>query len=182
MRSRRGAGFDTPVAEESVAHALVSGLGAHEQIAARRRLPPTVGPGPTGDRSAIRRRTPRRSPMCWGGWAASTLDTVANDPNADDPFARYRADERRGISGVELAAESRLRGAGVRSAGSGGRTLQEEHVSPLDGRDVTLTLHEELQRRLFDLLGQTVERIPASSGGVIVVLDVESREVLALVS
>jgi cell division protein FtsI/penicillin-binding protein 2 len=37
-------------------------------------------------------------------------DDVASDPEANDPFAEYRADERLGTSGVEYAAERMLRG------------------------------------------------------------------------
>jgi penicillin-binding protein 2 len=110
-------------------------------------------------------------------------ETVAEDSNADDPFARYLADEYKGIAGVEAAAEHLLRGRrGQVTLDRKGRTMPDGEIEAQDGRDVTLTLHAELQRRLYRLLKEAVLRIPESSGGVIVVLGVDAREVLALVS
>jgi len=112
-----------------------------------------------------------------------TAADIENDPAADDPFACYRGDEDRGISGVEWAGESVLRGRrGQIVLDRDGNTILSEMIEAQNGRDAALTIDAELQRRLYRLLGETVEHIPESSGGAIVVLDVASREVLALVS
>ncbi len=179
----RRRGFDSPVAEETVAHAIIGGLDARRQIAAREvfALYPWVHVEP----ATVRSFAPDTEPVAHvlGRMGRVDAEAVAGDPNADDPFAKYRADERKGVSGVELAAEQQLRGRrGQITLDRDGNAIDEECVNPLNGRDVTIMLHAELQRRLYRLLGRTVQQIPQSSGGAIVVLDVPSREILALVS
>ena len=176
-------GFDAPVAEETIAHAVVSGLDSAEQIAARERFAhfPWVHVEPASARKFMEDVEPFAHLLGRLGRVDATH--VANDPNADDPFAKYRADERVGITGVEYTAEQILRGRrGQVSQDRQGNLVEEGFIEAGDGKDVTLTIHADLQRRLYWMLGQAVEAIPESSGGVIVVLDVVSREVLALVS
>jgi len=108
-------------------------------------------------------------------------ETVANDPQADNPFAKYLGNEKHGISGVEYAAEDLLRGRrGQYTAGRDGTPPEE--IPAAHGQDVEVTIDAPLQRQLYDLLGEVVESVPESSGGAIVVLDVASRDVLSLVS
>ena len=59
-----------------------------------------------------------------------------------------------------------------------------ENVAAQNGRDVTLTLRCDLQARLYEAFAEHLLRpeLADSPGGVIVVLDIPSREVLALVS
>ena len=112
-----------------------------------------------------------------------SAEHIAEDPNADDPFARYRADEDRGITGAERAAESLLRGRrGQKVLDRDGNIILSEMIEAENGRDVALTIDVALQARLYRLMHETVGKIPESNGGAIVVLDVPTREVLALVS
>ncbi len=180
VAARRG--FDSPVAEEGMTHPILTGLDAQGRIAAKERLSryPWVHVEPFSARRHVGDAVPLAHVL--GRMGRVDAEAVASDPNADDPFAKYRPDERLGISGVEFLAEHRLRGR------RGQIRLNRRHqiVGPIieaeNGRDVVLTLQAELQRRLYRLLGETVEQLDESSGGAIVVLDVPTREVLALVS
>lgn len=181
VAARRG--FDAPVLEETVAHAVVFGLDPAQQIAARELF--AVDSWVHVESSSTRRFTADASPFAHllGRMGRVDAARVATDPNADDPFAKYRADERLGIAGVEFAAEAILRGRrGQVMKDAHGEPLEEGLIEAENGRDVTLTVHADLQRRLYLLLGEAVDAIPESSGGSIVVLDVSTREVLALVS
>ncbi len=176
-------GFGAPVAEEKTAHAVITGLDSDQQIAARELFAayPWVRVRPSSARRLAGDATPFAHLLGRMGRVDATH--VADDPNADDPFAKYRAEERLGISGVESAAEQILRGRrGQVTRDREGNLVEDGYIGAEEGRDVTLTIHAELQRRLYELLSDAVERIPESSGGAIVVLDVPGREVLALVS
>jgi len=179
----RRRGFDAPVAEERVPHTLITGLDAEQQIAAREVLGryPWIRVVSSSKRRTLGDGTPLAHIL--GRVGRVTAAHVETDPNVDDPFAKYRADEQVGISGVEWAAERMLRGRrGQITKDRSGQLIEEENIEAENGRDVTLTLHTELQERLYRLLGETVEQIPESSGGVAVVLEIPTREVLALVS
>lgn len=176
-------GFDSPVAEERTAHAIVKRLDNIAQIAARERL--ARYPWLHVAASSVRRFAASSDALVHvlGRTGAVTAEVVAADPNADDPLVRYLANDRVGISGAEYAAESLLRGRrGQIRTDRHGRVVAGELIEPLNGADVRLAVHAGLQRRLYDLLGRTVTQLPDSSGGAIVVVDVETREVLALVS
>ncbi|MCH8251186.1 MAG: hypothetical protein IID36_01900, partial [Planctomycetes bacterium] len=117
-----------------------------------------------------------------GRLGRTTAEHVDEDPNRDDPFASYKPDERVGIAGIERLAEQSLRGRRGRILEDrNGRTVGDV-IPAQNGSDVSLTIHAELQRRLFDLLGDSVRDIADAPGGAIVVLDIATREVLALVS
>jgi penicillin-binding protein 2 len=180
VAARRG--FDGPVAEETAVHEVVGGLNAAEQIRARERL----GRYPWVSIAAVTRRTfaHHTEPFAHllGRLGRVSAEQIAADPEADDPFARYLADERFGVSGVEALMERALRGRRGQIVLNRNGQIAEEPIEPQDGGDVTLTLHGELQRRLYALLDHYVRGLPDSPGGAIVVLDVASREVLALVS
>lgn len=106
---------------------------------------------------------------------------IRNDPNADDELARYRAGDLVGRSGVELAAETRLRGKrGVQTLDLDGRLLLE--TPPVDGRDVRLTVDTELQQAIYDILARVVSEHSPATGACAVVLGLPAREILALVS
>jgi len=175
-------GFDGPVYEETISHAIVTGLDAAEQVQAREALLgyPWVRVEPSSKRATIEDAIPFAHLL--GRTGPVTAVHVASDPHADDPFARYQADERVGISGVELTAEVTLRGRRGQVTLDREGTAVGEWISAEHGKDVTLTVHAPLQRRIFGLLGESIRRLPDSSGGAIVVLDVPTREVLALVS
>lgn len=174
-------GFEGPVAEEQIAHAILPRLDAYRQIEAREILAafPWVRIEPAQERVFAAGLESLAHVL--GRVGRVDAATVANDPLADDPFASYRADETLGITGVEFAGESVLRGRrGQITFDREGTVVNEIPSEP--GRDVTLTIHTDLQRRMYDIMKRAVRRNPASAGGAIVVLDVASREVLALVS
>ena len=181
VAARRG--FDAPVAEEKVPHPLVRDLSSQQQIKAREAF--AVYPWVHVVASSRRQYAADSEAFAHvlGRVGRVTAEDVAADPNADDPFAKYRADETRGVTGVEWAGESKLRGRrGQIARDREGRLVAEETFDARDGDDVFLTINGELQRRLYRLLGEVVNEVPESSGGAIVVLDVSTREVLALVS
>jgi len=179
----RHRGFDSPVAEEVQTHPLLTDLDPSKQIEARERLAryPWVHVEPSsrrvygGDATSLAHVLGRLGPV--------NPEAVQSDPNADDPFAGYQGNERLGISGVEYAAEKMLRGRRGRLVrDQRGEIVESDFIGAVNGQDVVITLHAELQSRLFHLLGETVAATPYSTGGAIVVLQVPSREVLALVS
>lgn len=174
-------GFAGPVAEEQIAHAILPRLDAHRQIEAREALAkfPWVHIEPAQAR--IFADDAESLAHVLGRVGRVDATSVASDPNAEDPFASYRADETLGISGVEFAAERTLRGRrGQVIFDREGAVVTEVPAEP--GRDLTLTLHADLQRRMYKVMQRAVRQHPASAGGAIVVLDVARREVLALVS
>lgn len=177
----RRRGFDAPIAEESEPHALLAGLNATQQILARERL--AAYPWLSIEPASARKFAEHTEPFAHLLGRLSRVDAaaIAADPQADDPFAEYQSDERMGVAGVEYAAERTLRGRrGRLVTDRDGHIL--EQIDAEHGRDVRLTLHAPLQRRLYQLIAEAVEQHADSSGGAIVVLDVRTREVLALVS
>jgi len=173
-------GFDERVREETWAHPVVSSLDDQQQIAARRifREWPWVKV-----EAANRRVYPGGECLAHvlGRIAPVDARAVEEDPHAGDPLRRYLPDETLGVAGVEHCAEELLRGhRGRYRRDRNGRVIEDTPPEP--GRDVHLTIRLDLQQRLYDLLGNELPRLPHSPGGSIVVLDVPTREVLALVS
>ena len=179
VAARRG--FDAPVAEEGQPHAILTGLDADQQIIAREMF--ARYPWVHVEASSSRRFAVDAEPFAHvlGRLGRVDAKVVESDPDAEDPFASYRADERIGTSGVEYAAERTLRGRRGQITVDRDNSVIED-IEAENGRDVTLTLHGPLQNRLYRLLGNAVHQHPDSSGGAIVVLDVRTRNVLALVS
>lgn len=178
----RRRGFDSPVAEEQTAHAVLTGLSAEQHIEALERL--ADFPWVRVEASMKRQYAENAEPFAHVLGRLGRVDAaeIAADPHAEDPFARYLPDDLFGIAGVEAASEKALRGRrGTLTLTPDGTSI-ENLVEPEPGKDVRLTLHASLQRTLYLLLGNRVRAIPESSGGAIVVLDVATREVLALVS
>jgi len=174
-------GFEMDVAEERMAHTIIGGLDQQRQIAARMFFEryPWVRVAPAKQRAFGSDGTPFAHIL--GRMGQVDAADLENDPHAEDRLARYLANDRRGISGVEYVAEQTLRGRRGRIVSDRQERIVEDEPA-VDGRDVTLTLSAELQRRLYALLDEELRHVPLSSGGAIVVLDVASREVLALVS
>lgn len=103
------------------------------------------------------------------------------DPMADDPLGAYRAGDLAGNSGVERLAELQLRGKrGQEERSLDGEVIQ--HVDPVDGTDVRLTLDLDLQNAVAQILARSKANHPNSTGAACVVLDIQRREVLAMVS
>ncbi len=174
-------GFDSLVVEETVAQTIIRDIGADQQAQWAHQL--AFWPWVHIQASTKRRCQGDALPLAHvlGRLARVDAKTVSNDPQADNPFAKYLAHESHGSSGVEYAAEDLLRGRRGRiTYHRDGEVIEE--IPAVHGRDVALTIDAPLQRRLYELLGETVDAVPESSGGAIVVLDIASRDVLSLVS
>ncbi len=176
----RNRGFDAPIAEELLPHSVVAGLDDQQQVEARRmfeRYPWIKIQASTGRvysaEESLGHLLGRTKPV--------DAEQLESDPFVDDEFRRYRGDETYGFTGVEYSAESMLRGRrGVFHKNRKGEVLQD--VEPQDGQEVHLTIRVDLQAALYDLLIRELPSFPYSPGGSIVVLDVATRDVLALVS
>ncbi|MGB0716066.1 MAG: penicillin-binding transpeptidase domain-containing protein [Phycisphaerae bacterium] len=179
----RANGYSITVREETISHELVPKLDTVLQIEARQVL--SGFPYLTIHDSTVRTMVDDAMPFAHllGRMRNVQREHVENDPRADDKFARYLVDDKIGVSGVEMMAESMLRGRrGQRRADRDGNVIEIDTFEPEHGRDVYLTLHSGLQRQLYDMLAMTVDAHPVACGGAIVVVDVATREVLALVS
>jgi len=116
-----------------------------------------------------------------GRLGAASAERIAADPLRDDELRGLRSGGRCGISGLEYVAESSLRGQRGRIIEDYDRKVLERR-DPLPGHDVTLSIDLDLQQHVLDLLEQAVENITYPAGAAAVVIDVETREVRALVS
>jgi len=169
------------IREESQYHALVAGVDEDVALAARIELEPfhpwlSVVPSArrvAHDADALVHVLGRLGPV--------SAERIASDPLRDDERRGLRAGDRCGISGVERLAEAELRGWRGRVLRDFDRT-EVERIDPLRGNDVHLTIDSELQRRAAALVQEAVERSEYPAGGAAVILDVMTREVLALVS
>jgi len=179
----RRLGFETVIEEQRLPHAILTGLDDQQQVIARSSSD-GFGDYPWVTVEAGTRRAHHQAECLahvLGRVAPVDADQLANDPYANDDLRRYRGDEVVGVSGVEWTAENILRGRrGRQREDRRGESLED--IPPDNGRDVQLTLRYDLQEQLYDLLARELPRSPYSRGGVIVVLDVASRDVLALVS
>jgi cell division protein FtsI/penicillin-binding protein 2 len=179
----RHRGFEADVAEERTAHAILDNLTHADQVAAREQFAryPWIRVTPASQRTFVADAAPFAHLL--GRLGRVDRADVAEDPNLADPHSRYLADELKGKAGVERAAESTLRGRrGRLRRDREGNRLAEECFDAVDGHDVSLTISSELQRRLYDVLEDELHGRDDMPGGAIVVLDVQTREVLALVS
>ncbi|KKW19493.1 MAG: Penicillin-binding protein transpeptidase [Parcubacteria group bacterium GW2011_GWA2_51_10] len=135
-----------------------------------------VSAGATSSRYALRRYTELPG-------LAHVLGFVRY-PKADESGAWWR-EEYTGVSGVELAFDSTLRGANgstmVETDALGNIARQDITVPPKEGVNVTLSIDSEVQSRLFAYLSAHAER-QGFQGGASVIMDVETGELLALAS
>lgn len=110
-----------------------------------------------------------------------SAERIAQDERRDDPLACYRADDEVGVSGLERVAERMLRGQrGFEDRFLDKRPPQRQVAK--DGMDVQLTIDLELQMHIERILSDAVAQHPPSTGASAVVLDVDTREILAAVS
>jgi penicillin-binding protein 2 len=108
-------------------------------------------------------------------------EDIRKDRNAGDELRRLEPGDRVGQDGVEYAAEHLLRGRrGKIVRNRSGDCLL--NVDPVRGQDVHVTVDLALQRWIYEQLGLAVQRCPTASSAAAVVLDVRSREVMAVVS
>lgn len=177
---RRRSGISKPVAEEALFHAIAPLADDAAALAVRLELEqyPWVRVVPTTRRTVL---ADDSLIHVLGRMGAASPEMIAADPLADDERRGLRPGERCGVSGMERAAEQRLRG-------TRGRIVQDENgddverVDPVPGEDLRLTIDSQLQRDIYEWLADAVKQVPTPSGASAVVIDAESREVLALVS
>ncbi|MCG8408357.1 MAG: hypothetical protein MI923_24415 [Phycisphaerales bacterium] len=122
-------------------------------------------------------------PLCHllGNLGEVSARRIDGDPRKDDPLACYRSGDRAGVSGVEYLGEMMLRGKrGYEEKNLDGH--RKEFQPPIDGLDVQLTIDASLQRRIAEILESAVAEDSHRTGASCVVLDIETQDVLALVS
>ncbi|MCA9244538.1 MAG: hypothetical protein KDA32_11315 [Phycisphaerales bacterium] len=116
-----------------------------------------------------------------GVTGSASRERIEADPISGDEFHGLRSGDIVGVSGVERMAELLLRGERGRVTEEFDRS-EIERVDPVPGNDVRLTIDMRLQNAAYEILGRHVEKSEHPSGGAAVVLDVDTREVLAMVS
>lgn len=170
-------GVETAIEEENQAHPIVSGLDQSQQVAARVAL----AEYPWIEIVSSHRRVYQggtATAQIIGSLGRVTDAALENDPNADDPLGCYkRVDDVFGVQGVEAMAEQWLRG---RRGQTHDDRLKNELSPPIeatDGRDVRLTLDLALQEAIYRIW----TRSSIGTGGCAVILDIPTREVLAMV-
>lgn len=172
----------TSIAEENQHLPICEGLDSDTAITIRLELEdyPWLRVTPSAQRTAFDADSLSH---ILGRLGQASAERIAEDPLRDDELRRLRAGDYCGVSGIERAAERSLRG-------TAGRVIEDyerdviERVEPIPGRDVFLTIDLELQDHTLGLLDAAVRELPRGfrSGAAAVVIDAESREVLALVS
>lgn len=176
--------YPTQIREERMSHTVVSGLNDQDQIAARSIF--ADFPWVTIE-DASRRIYPGGIAFAhilgqMGSVPREYFENLKQNPNeALDEFSRYHHTDRWGVSGVERSAEHLLRGRRGRIK----TTIRGEIIDSVEvqnGQDVHLTIRADLQNRLYQLLESAIANVPDSPGGSAVILDVASRDVLAMVS
>lgn len=177
----RRQGVETVIAEENMSHPLVTGLTQDQQVAARIALKPY--PWFQVTKSHVRE--------CEAGPAFAHVlghmgqvdpETLQQDPYMDDPLSRYLPGELKGISGVEWLGESWMRGRRGRvHLDLAGRTLSPA-IEARPGKDFRLSIDAVLQRTMYNQLAAAVESSVHRSGGCAILLDIPTRQVLAMVS
>ena len=127
----------------------------------------------------------------YGAHILGYLGSISSQDEKDALGEGYDWNDSVGKSGVEAAFESYLKGSdGVRvvSMNEDGKITGEYYsTEPIPGNTVELTIDLELQQAAEDALAATITQMnqddPTDSrGGAAVVLDVDTREVLALAS
>jgi penicillin-binding protein 2 len=175
-------GVETEIAEEFMPHAVARGLEQRARVAAGIALAdyPWVEVVPSHTR---RYEGGKAVGHILGRLGEVDRETIESDPMLHDPLARYQPGDLHGIRGAEALGESWLRGR----RGRVHENLEGEPLSPpvepVDGKAMTLTIDLPLQQAIYHRLQAVIEsQYPFSTGGSAVVLDVPTREVLALVS
>ncbi len=173
---RRGVGG--PIREENLAHAVVPGLNEATAVKVRARLDEMIG---ASVHPSHQRWYPRGHDACHivGRLRPLKAEEVRQaraiwktDVPIEAKLAGNLSGDLVGSVGIERLCEGLLRGSrGYRRGRRTGRMLNEVHAR--FGSDVHLTIDIELQQALAGLLGRP---------GAIVVLDVPTGEVLAMVS
>ena len=171
---------DIRVALQEEFHTVLGDLGESRALRIQQAMPdwPWVTVQP-----ASRRQVRDAAPVCHllGRMGQVSPDDLLKTDADEDPLGCYLPGETRGVSGIERLAEPLLRGRrGLIERDVDGRVTRR--TEPIDGRDVRLTIDLDLQRAVLARLERAVRENATASGAAAVVLDVATRQVLALVS
>lgn len=173
-------GYDEPIEEEVAAHPIVRGLSQQQQVEANLRL--SAFP-------AIRIQAGHVRAYMGGEPVGHLLgqvievdtDAIQSDPMAEDELARYRPGDLYGVAGAEAIGESVLRGWRGRIHEDSSGNLLDDSVDPVNGRTFRLSIDYALQEAFYARLGRAVEETEYKTGGCAVLLDIPTRQVLAMV-
>ncbi|MFQ5806672.1 MAG: penicillin-binding transpeptidase domain-containing protein [Phycisphaerae bacterium] len=120
-----------------------------------------------------------------GRTGSASPQRIATDPLRGDELRGLGSGDTCGISGIERVAELTLRGTHGRIVEDFDHTVLER-IDPVRGGDVMLTIEADLQRRVLEVLKEAVAKREGTKepagGASAVVVDVATRELLALVS
>ncbi|HWL91958.1 MAG TPA: hypothetical protein VNT79_00340, partial [Phycisphaerae bacterium] len=184
--ARRRQGFDEPIAklhlrEEEQLHSILRDVSP--EMRAQVEVEMTGLPFMRIEPSVRRVWSENAEPLCH---ALGTLGQVSarrlqDDARADDQLGAYRPGDEAGVSGIERLCEERLRGTrGFEEKYLDGRVKSSQR--PIDGTDVQLTIDLMLQARIQRILAESIAADPSVTGASCVVIDVPTREILAMAS
>lgn len=181
-------GIDRPVAEEEELHPVIEDVSPEVALAVQLELErmPWIRVTPSSRRVA---QQADAAAHLLGQRGAVSPRHLERDPLRGDKRRELRPGDRVGITGVERIGETTLRGLR-------GRVLEDfdgtelERIEPQRGESLQLALDITLQEEVYRLLAAAIDgqdaqgnpRLTNPGGGAAVVLDVTTREVLALVS
>ena len=184
--ARRRRGFEEPIEklrlrEEDLFHPMLRGVSPE----VRTQIEVAVSDLPFVRIEPSVRRVWRddTEPLCHvlGVLGQVTNRQIKDDPFSNDPLRAYRAGGEAGVTGIERLAESTLRGKrGFEDRFLDG-ALKERRLA-VDGSDVRLSIDLDLQRGIAGVLREAVAEDVNRTGAACAVIDVQSREILALVS
>ncbi len=176
----RRRGFTAPIREERMSHAVIEDLTDQQQVRARSILSPFPWVKVEDSTKRVYRSGPPLAHIL-GRVVPVTAEHMGSDVFADDRLRSLTGTDRIGGAGIEYSMDAHLRGSRGEFHGTrAGNVLTS--TDPVPGEDVHLTIRSDLQKRLFEMFGEQIAALPYSLSGSIVVLDVKSRDCLALVS
>jgi penicillin-binding protein 2 len=173
-------GFDLDVEEQRGFHPVLKDLAP--ELASRMRLELAGYPWLRVHTSTSRRYADDPA-VCHlvGHLREVSREALRKDPDAGDELRRLQPGEYVGQDGIEYAAQDLLRGRrGKIVRNRDGECLV--NIDPARGQDVHVTVDLDLQRWIYEQLDLAVHACPTASSAAAVVLDVNTREVKAMVS
>lgn len=173
-----------PIREERMFHTVISAADEDTSLRARLELEqlPWLRVLPSSERRA---QDADVLSHLLGRTGEVSAERINQDPLKEQTLKKLRPGDRCGISGIERLSETTLRG-------TRGRVLEDfdgheiERSEPIAGQNVWLTIDNDIQARAYQELRDQIEGneeikgIASPSGGAAVVIDVDTREVLAL--
>jgi penicillin-binding protein 2 len=171
----------TVVTEEDMPHAVVEGLDQNQQVLARERLRGYEWVDVVADQMRQYAGGPAFGHLL-GRLSEVGPDDLESEANSDDPLSALLRGDRHGVSGLEAVAERWLRGRRGRIQEDRSGNQIAAAIEPQSGRTYRLTIDYALQQAMYTQLRDWVEHIELSTGGCAVLLDIPSRQILAVVS